>query len=49
VDAKADRKKGVLRVNAVHEDVPFDAETDDAVQAELEALGRWLRLEVVRS
>jgi uncharacterized protein YcaQ len=49
VDAKADRKKGVLRVNAVHEDVPFDPATEAAVDAELEALAAWLRLELVGS
>jgi uncharacterized protein YcaQ len=48
LDARADRKAGVLRVNAVHEDVPWTAETGDAVEAEIEALARWLGLEVGR-
>jgi hypothetical protein len=49
LDAKADRKAGVLRVNAIHEDFPWEPETGDAVEAELGALGDWLGLEVVRS
>ena len=50
VDATADREAGVLRVDAVHEDVPFTPETEAAVEAELDALARWLGLErVVRA
>jgi hypothetical protein len=37
----------VLRVDAVHEDRPFDEETKDAVAAEIEDLARWLDLEVM--
>lgn len=44
VDAKADRKAGVLRVNAIHADVPFDGELTDAVNHELESLAAWLHL-----
>lgn len=44
VDAKADRKAGVLTVNAIHQDVPFDSETRDAVNAELDSLAEWLGL-----
>jgi uncharacterized protein YcaQ len=47
VDATADRKAGVLRVNAIHEDVRFTRTTTRAVQAELEDLASWLRLEAV--
>ena len=47
VDATADREAGVLRVDAVHEDVPFTPETKAGVEAELEALARWLGLERV--
>lgn len=47
VDAKADRKAGTLTVRAIHEDVPFDADTKDAVDAELDALAGWLGLERV--
>lgn len=49
LDAKADRKAGVLRVNAVHEDFPWQSEIGDAVEAEIESLAGWLGLEVVRS
>ena len=44
VDAVADRKARVLRVNAVHEDLPFGPATTTAVEAELADLARWLRL-----
>ncbi|WP_446214883.1 DNA glycosylase AlkZ-like family protein [Micromonospora sp. IBHARD004] len=47
VDATADRKASVLRVHAVHEDVPFGAELAEAVRAELEALASWLDLREV--
>jgi uncharacterized protein len=46
LDATADRKAGVLRVNALHQDVPFTAAMTDAVHAEVEDLGRWLGLTV---
>lgn len=46
LDATADRKAGVLRVAAIHEDVPFDEETTDAVHAEIRALAEWLGLGV---
>ena len=42
LDAKADRKAGVLRVFAVHEDFPWEPEIGDAVDAEIEALAAWL-------
>jgi uncharacterized protein YcaQ len=48
LDAKADRKAGVLRVNAVHEDFPWSPEVGDAVEAHIEELASWLGLEVVR-
>ncbi|MCI4061948.1 winged helix DNA-binding domain-containing protein [Micromonospora sp. R77] len=44
VDATADRKASVLRVDAIHRDVPFDAETTAAVHGELAALASWLGL-----
>jgi uncharacterized protein YcaQ len=47
VDAKADRKASTLVVRAIHEDVPFDADTRDAVLAELDALAAWLGVERV--
>jgi uncharacterized protein YcaQ len=44
LDAAADRKASVLRVNAIHEDVKFTRATTRAVQAELEDLASWLGL-----
>jgi uncharacterized protein YcaQ len=46
LDAVADRKRGVLVVNAIHEDVPFAPEARDAVRAEIEDLAGWLELRV---
>jgi uncharacterized protein YcaQ len=44
LDAAADRKAGVLRINAIHEDVKFTRAITKAVQAELEDLASWLGL-----
>jgi hypothetical protein len=44
VDATADRKSGVLRVDAIHEDEPFTKTTAAAVRRELKDLARWLEL-----
>jgi uncharacterized protein len=46
LDAQADRKAGVLQVNALHEDVPFTRAIRSALHAELEALAAWLQLEI---
>ena len=46
LDAAADRKAGVLRVNAIHQDVDFDKATTTAVHDEIEDLARWLGLEL---
>ena len=43
LDATADRNAGVLRVDAVHEDEPFDAATRAAVEAEIAGPGRVAR------
>ena len=48
VDANADRKAGVLRVNAIHEDVKFTRAITKGVQAELDDLAAWLALERAR-
>ena len=45
VDATAERDRGVLRVDAIHEDEPWDAPTRAAVRAEVETLAHWLDLE----
>ena len=47
VDALADRKTGVLRVHAIHEDVRFTRAVTRAVDAELDALAAWLGLDAV--
>jgi uncharacterized protein len=44
VDARADHKASVLRVNAIHEDVAFTRTMTNAVRAELAALAAWLGL-----
>ena len=49
LDAKADRKKHTLTVFAVHEDLPFDDEMTEAVDAEIDSLAGWLGCEVTRS
>jgi uncharacterized protein YcaQ len=46
LDAKADRKEGVLRVNAIHEDEPFNKATTKAVREEIERLAEWLGMRV---
>jgi uncharacterized protein YcaQ len=48
VDATADRDSGVLRVDAIHEDLPISSVVRDAVDGELDGLARWLGLEGVR-
>jgi uncharacterized protein YcaQ len=47
VDATADRKGSKLRVDAIHQDVPFSRAMAATVDAELEALASWLGLESV--
>ncbi|HEY3205416.1 MAG TPA: crosslink repair DNA glycosylase YcaQ family protein [Gaiellaceae bacterium] len=49
IDAIADRKASVLRVNAIHDDVKFTRTMTKAVQAELEDLASWLALSAVAS
>ena len=47
VDATADRKAGALRVDAIHEDEPFNKTTVAAVRRELKDLARWLELDLI--
>jgi uncharacterized protein YcaQ len=47
VDATADRKRSVLHVHAIHQDVRFTHAITTAVHAELEALASWLGMEAV--
>jgi uncharacterized protein len=49
LDAGADRKAGVLRVHAIHEDVSFGRATTAAVRKEIDDLASWLGLEVAMS
>ena len=46
VDATADRKAGVLRVDAVHEDITFTKAITKAVDHEIDDLARWLDLDL---
>ncbi len=47
LDATADRAAGVLRVDAVHEDVPFSKPMGAAVNREISDLARWLGLRLM--
>ncbi|QOV33919.1 YcaQ family DNA glycosylase [Streptomyces ferrugineus] len=47
LDATADRGKGELRVDAIHQDEPFDRTVSAEVGREIEDLARWLELELV--
>jgi uncharacterized protein YcaQ len=49
LDAIADRKASVLRVNAIHEDVKFTRAIAKGVQTELEDLATWLGLQTIAS
>ncbi len=46
LDAAADRKAGVLRVNAIHEDVKLTRAMRESIQAELAGLAAWLGLDL---
>ena len=46
LDAEVDRAREVLRVNAVHEFLPFEPEEDEMVRAEIAELGEWLGVAV---
>ncbi len=46
LDAAADRRQGVFRVAAIHEDDPFSPDVAEAVHAEIRDLAAWLGLEV---
>ena len=48
LDATADRDAGMLRVNAVHQDVPFDPTMTAAVEDEVKDLAGWLELDLTR-
>jgi uncharacterized protein YcaQ len=46
LDATADRKAGVLRVDAIHQDVPFTRRMTTEVRGEIDDLARWLDLDL---
>jgi uncharacterized protein YcaQ len=46
LDATADRKAGILRVDAIHEDQPFSPAVTAAVRQEIRDLARWLSLDL---
>jgi uncharacterized protein YcaQ len=48
LDAIADRKAGVLRINAIHQDTPFTRTMTAAVDREITDLARWLGLDLTR-
>jgi uncharacterized protein YcaQ len=48
LDATADRKAGVLRVDAIHEDAPFTKAMAAAVDREITDLAGWLGLSLLR-
>jgi uncharacterized protein YcaQ len=46
LDATADRKAGVLRVDAIYEDVAFSKTMTAAVRREVDDLAHWLELDL---
>lgn len=46
LDALADRGTGVLRINAIHQDVEFTTTMSAAFDREIRGLARWLQLEI---
>ena len=44
LDATADRKVGVLRVDAIHQDAPFSKAMSTAIRREIDGLASWLNL-----
>ena len=47
VDATADRRAGVLRVDAIHRDVEFTKAMTAGVRREMKDLARWLELDLL--
>ncbi|MBB5788935.1 DNA glycosylase AlkZ-like family protein [Jiangella mangrovi] len=48
LDATADRRAGVLRIDALHEDVDFTPQMSEAVDREIDDLATWLGLIPIR-
>ena len=49
LDATADRKAGVLRVNAIHPDTEITPSMESDIDAELHDLADWLELQLERT
>ncbi len=47
LEAEVDKKREVLRVDAVHEFLAFEPEEDEMVRAEIAELGEWLGMPVL--
>jgi uncharacterized protein YcaQ len=47
LDATADRDAGVLRVDAIHQDVPFGSAMTAAIDQEIKDLANWLGLDLM--
>ena len=48
LDATADRKAGVLRINALHPDIELTPGLEAAIDAEIADLADWLELALER-
>ena len=46
LDAAADRQAGMLRVNAIHQDVPFTGTMTAEIGREIEDLAHWLEMDL---
>jgi len=46
LDATADRKAGILRVNALHQDFPWTPQMTEAINAEITDLAKWLKMDL---
>jgi Winged helix DNA-binding domain len=43
LDAEADRRAGMLRINAIHQDVAFTRAVTTAIDREIRSLAQWFR------
>ena len=46
LDAAADQSERVLRINVIHQDIPFTKAMTTAVNREIKDLARWLDLDL---
>ena len=46
LDAEVDREREVLKINALHEFLPFEPEESEMVRAEIAELAEWLGVSV---